>query len=252
MKYFVIAIFSFFVSESQAQKRILIVGEEVNLREDANLKSKKNGSLSTGQTAIFLQKSKKKEAIGKEADATCDAFFWYKIQTADQKTGWVYGKYAYILDSLIPTKNPKADHFVLNGQNYQLFYAKYTGERAFEEDGITGCDADDYLFLVPTDSPQKAHPIHLGFSKTAFSWEKIYLDKPFNPRGVLLLSEGTHVFKSMQYEPEKERLVLTCRIFAQDTPSKEAKISIVYEPKQGLFKAYLEKLVDIPNDLNGR
>lgn len=249
MKYFAWIIFSFLVSETQAQKRVVIVGEQVNVRAEANQKSKKIGSLSTGQTANFLQKSKKKEAIAKEADATCDAYFWYNIQVPnqDKASGWVYGEYVYILDSLVPVKNTNTDKFIFNKQKYQLFCAKYTGKGAFDEEGLTSCDAQDYLFFVPADNPQKAYPIHLAFSKNAHSWEKIYLDEGFNPRGLLLISEGTHVFKQIKYEPETARFVLTCEFYAQDTPSKQAQISIVYNASKGQFEAYLEKLTILKN-----
>jgi hypothetical protein len=222
----------------QAQKRVLIVGEEVNLRTTASAKSKKIASLSLGQTAKVLQITPKREVVGGDAQNHCDAYFWYKIQTQDGKTGWVYGKYAFGLDNVVPIKYAKTNQLLFDGVEYQLFYADNLGTPVDMNGDISGCSEDDYLVFVPKNTALKAQPIYLQKSK--YNWQEAYLN---DARNLLALAEsdgGSHTIdlSKSKYDSEKETLTLECEFNGQDSYRSGATVEVKYDPATQQFKAY--------------
>lgn len=68
----------------------VIYGGVVNVREKADVKSKKVHQLKIGDGIEITNKSEKKEKVGIHND------YWYEVHTADKKTGYVYGSYISI------------------------------------------------------------------------------------------------------------------------------------------------------------
>lgn len=115
--------------QAQVSSHIIITGDEVNIREQANTTSKIVIKANWGQLGKVLERSKNTVQIGNIALGKISNFYWYKVQV-DGKIGWVFGAFAFELEKIESVgsysdfENPKKiPDWVIREERATLYYA---------------------------------------------------------------------------------------------------------------------------------
>lgn len=144
----------------------IIVGENVRLRAEPNLKCAIVGGLNTGLLVEILDETSKREVIGTSGNSCASyGYKWYKIRTSTNITGWVFGKFIFEvvqytdeqinkgwIDELVDSK------YTISGKNLHYSYAYDVSYPPDDSMGLTGCD-DLTLPIFYSEGQKVAYPL---------------------------------------------------------------------------------------------
>jgi hypothetical protein len=129
----------------------VIYGDRVNVRSSPDLQARVLAVAGTGQMVTVLEKTGKRMVI----DAgDYFGYFWYRIDAVQGKSGWVYGKYLYLLESRPGEFVEKGSawildrRFTIRGREYRFGIAKEPAYPPLDENGITGTQVNAMPMLI--------------------------------------------------------------------------------------------------------
>lgn len=163
---------------AQTKFNAVIVGENVRMRSEANTKASITKAMNTGDVFSIIDKNEERVILPLNQNM-CDDFgyYWYKINTADNKTGWVFGAFVYLLnqkDNVEPSIKKK--EFIINKKQFYFNTATVESYGPADENGLTGCDENSLPFFYD-NLQNKVFPIKMNFTDSEISYTSIMCTK---------------------------------------------------------------------------
>jgi hypothetical protein len=152
MKYLIsfLIIFCSLPALAQLKYDAVIVGENVNIRSEANIKNKILYTLNTGDVVNIISKTDKRTVIPLSNDI-CDkyGYYWYKVKGTDGQPGWVYGAFLYIVNVFNNKyfENLYSSSLSVGGKEFYYDFAEANSFSISDETGLTNCDELKIPFL---------------------------------------------------------------------------------------------------------
>ena len=137
--YFFIFILFFLSCKREEETSGVVVGENVRLRKAPSLKGEIITKCNTGLKVVVMEKTEKRDKLqGREEYG----YHWYKIEIPSGETGWLYGKFLYIISKTKFVKNKKIfkKYFTFNGEKYHFGIAVEPSYPAVDREGLTGSE----------------------------------------------------------------------------------------------------------------
>ncbi|MEM7101985.1 MAG: SH3 domain-containing protein [Bacteroidota bacterium] len=141
----------------------IVIGDCVRFRSSPNRASGVAYTSNFGDLVHVLDISEDRESISD--DPLCDSYgyHWYNTTGANDKEGWVFGKFLYVrpqTGQLFSTEMEKwvsrvsDKEYELNGTNYRFDFAIDQSIGSSDEDGLTGCDQYAFPVFYEKGSPK--------------------------------------------------------------------------------------------------
>lgn len=147
--------FDFAQSQSYSCCDGFIMGTNVRFRTESNLQGKIVGTLSTGEYVSIIDETEERVVLNAD-DGDCGSFGyrWYKIETLDDETGWVYGQFLFLRASVkdngrmseaTSAEKMLGIEYYDGKENFYFDVLVDNGKGVMDEDGLTGCSG----YMVP-------------------------------------------------------------------------------------------------------
>ncbi|MCU0420256.1 MAG: hypothetical protein MUC38_11450 [Cyclobacteriaceae bacterium] len=123
-----------------------LVVPQTTVYKDSTEEAEGVAELSRLVPVSIVAKSVLKHPLGGEL---CSVFPWYQVRFSDGDIGWVYGEKLI----LAPEDGRPTASFRLAGNDYQLYLGFDAGVGASNEDGLTGCNSYQVVYVTqPRDT----------------------------------------------------------------------------------------------------
>lgn len=162
-----IAILLAISSAAQTKFNAIIVGENVRMRSEANTKASITKAMSTGDVFSIIDKNEERVILPLNINM-CDNFgyYWYKVNSSDDKTGWIYGAFVYLLNQKGNVEpSIKKKEFTISKKQFYFNTATVESYGIADENGLTGCDENSLPFFYD-NAQNKIYPLQFDYTNS--------------------------------------------------------------------------------------